>query len=244
MLLFHQFSLIIHHVCRKLHCPHGHHQEPRKRKLSVEETPESLDTDLDVGLKRIRLDHAYSFASPEERIKKLQEKIASLERSLQECRTENKSLKEKLKRRDAKCNNLIKELEDQKLISNEAANLLNLNFNNETLTLIQNELEASQTSSGQHRYSEAVKEFAITVHFYSPKAYDYLRGFLHLPSPSTIRRWATSIDCEPGFLSNVINKLGEDLEKNSDMKDVCIMFDAISIKKECLYDEKTCSLDV
>ncbi|GFO42518.1 THAP domain-containing protein 9 [Plakobranchus ocellatus] len=155
-------------------------------------------------------------------------------------RSENKLLKEKLKRRDTKCGNLVQQLKEQKLLSSEAADLLHMNFSEETLSLINNELQASaSTTSKTHRYSEAVKEFSVTVHFYSPKAYDYLRGILHLPHPSLIRQWAASMDCEPGFLKDVLNKLGQELTDNTDMRDVCVMFDAMSIKKECVYDGKT-----
>jgi hypothetical protein len=47
---------------------------------------------------------------------------------------------------------------------------------------------------------------------------------LHLPNPSTIRSWASSIDCEPGFLNNVIEHLQNTLE--DDDKDCVILIDA------------------
>ena len=37
-------------------------------------------------------------------------------------------------------------------------------------------------------YSEQQKEFSVLLHLYSPKAYEFLRGHLCLPSPRTIRR--------------------------------------------------------
>jgi len=38
-------------------------------------------------------------------------------------------------------------------------------------------------------YSDDQKQFAATLFFYSPKAYNYLREKLTLPHPVTIRRW-------------------------------------------------------
>ena len=42
-------------------------------------------------------------------------------------------------------------------------------------------------------YTEEQKKFATTVHFHSPKAYEYLREHVHLPYPSTIR-WCINSD--------------------------------------------------
>ena len=42
-------------------------------------------------------------------------------------------------------------------------------------------------------YSDQQKRFASTVHFYSPKAYGYLRQHFKLPHPSTIRRYVLTV---------------------------------------------------
>jgi len=54
-------------------------------------------------------------------------------------------------------------------------------------------------------YATEIKEFAISFHFYSPKAYMFLRKYLSLPHPSTIRAWSAGIDCEPGFLKKPLS---------------------------------------
>ena len=217
---------------------------PRKRKLSpVEETDTFSPSTSGAHCNKIyhpSMDHSYNaFSSPEQHIKVLNERINQLEDELEKCRRENKSLKEKLKRREGKVMTLTEQLTDEKLIDEEKADLLDLNFDKDTMTLIENELKASSKSTFAHRYSDAVKSFAVTVHFYSAQAYSYLRKFLHLPNPSTIRRWASSINCEPGFLSEVLNCIGEEVKENPDMQDVCIMFDSLAIKKEYTYDDKS-----
>ncbi|XP_017264569.1 peroxynitrite isomerase THAP4 isoform X2 [Kryptolebias marmoratus] len=40
-----------------------------------------------------------------------------------------------------------------------------------------------------NQYSEKQKDFARTLHLYSPKAYDFVRGVLPLPDPRSLRRW-------------------------------------------------------
>ncbi|GFS26769.1 THAP domain-containing protein 9 [Elysia marginata] len=102
-----------------------------------------------------------------------------------------------------------------------------------------NELQQGRTAAGGRRYSEEVKSFAVTLHFYSAQAYDFLRKFLTLPDVSTIRRWSSSIGCEPGFLSDALDHIAKKKESNLQMADVCIMFDSMAIKKEIVFDNKT-----
>ena len=109
------------------------------------------------------------------------------------------------------------------------------NFGHMTKDLFTNEQKNEATSIGS-RYSETIKQFAISLHFYSPKAYKFVRKSLHLPHPSTIRSWASSIECEPGFLNNVIEHLQNTLE--DDNKDCIILIDKMSIKKWVLWDAK------
>ena len=59
---------------------------------------------------------------------------------------------------------------------------------------------------------------------------------LHLPNPATIRSWAMSMDCEPGFLQQVIDHL--QLNMKDDKKDCVLLVDEMSIKKEVLWDAK------
>ena len=75
-------------------------------------------------------------------------------------------------------------------------------------------------------YSEDLKSFAVTLHFYSSQAFNFLRRTLHLPHPDTIRRWASSCGVEPGFLKDVVHSLQLQLANEPAMQDVCIIFDS------------------
>ena len=72
------------------------------------------------------------------------------------------------------------------------------------------------------------------MHFYSAQAYNYLRKFLNLPHPCTIRKWASSRNCQPGFLSEVFATLKSSITPHR--TDVVLMFDAMNIKKAYQYD--------
>lgn len=76
----------------------------------------------------------------------------------------------------------------------------------------------------------------MTLHFYSPKAYRYVRQkFCNaLPDPSTLRSWYGSINCEPGFTSESFDALKKKVsegEKIGKKVIVALMLDEMSIKK-------------
>lgn len=59
----------------------------------------------------------------------------------------------------------------------------------------------SRKLNGKGRYSPKIRSFALTLHFYSPKAYNYIRKTWKnlLPSPSAIKQWYRVVDGSPGF---------------------------------------------
>lgn len=94
---------------------------------------------------------------------------------------------------------------------------------------------AKVSSIGTH-YSEKMKEFALTLYFYSPKAYKYLRNNnFSLPNQSTLRKWVSSFKCSPGFLE-VFLFLKKNVPNKPDLKQVNLVFDAMIIRKQIIYD--------
>ena len=51
------------------------------------------------------------------------------------------------------------------------------------------------------QYSPELRSFALTLQFYSTKAYSFVRKSfqLALPHPSQVRRWYSKVPAEPGF---------------------------------------------
>ena len=86
------------------------------------------------------------------------------------------------------------------------------------------------------RYTDDIKEFSLTLHYYSPKAYEYVRSILPLPNPSLIRKWSSSVNCEPGFLDEPFESLKVDVEEKSERKDCSLIIDAMSIRKQTLLE--------
>lgn len=90
----------------------------------------------------------------------------------------------------------------------------------------------NSVESTQKRYSGTVKEFALTLYFYSTKAYNFLRTKFHLPSSRTIRKWLASFNCKPGFLQEVFNFLKTEVEVNSHLKNCALIMDSMAIRKQ------------
>ena len=86
-----------------------------------------------------------------------------------------------------------------RLLSEENQKSLADYFWHMTIELFRNEAQNFRKGSGS-RYSEEMKEFAISLHVYSPRASRLIRKSLNLPHSATIRSWSINSDCEPGFL--------------------------------------------
>lgn len=83
--------------------------------------------------------------------------------------------------------------------------------------------------------------FCLTVHFYSPKAYDYIRSTfsLNLPSIRTIRLWYSSIDSSPGFTEgafDVLQQKANEFKTEGKSLTVGLIFDEMAIRKHSQFD--------
>lgn len=115
--------------------------------------------------------------------------------------------------------------------------ILKENFSGFPLELFINKIKNNKTSKFRANYSDTVKEFALTLYFYSPKAYKYLKNIdFYLPNQSTLRKWVSSFNCAPGFLEEVFLYLKENVQDKPFLKDVNLVFDSMSIRKQVIYD--------
>jgi len=95
-------------------------------------------------------------------------------------------------------------------------------------------IKMKKTERG-NKYPPLLRQFAITIHFYSARAYDYIRETFKdaLPSPSTLKAWYRTINGRPGFTEEAFSNLTEVVsqKKNRNEKIVAnLCLDEISIK--------------
>ena len=87
---------------------------------------------------------------------------------------------------------------------------------------------------------DKVKRFVLTLNFYSPKAYEYVRSvFKTLPHPSSMANWTSTINCEPGFFEHVFREIKSKTENKKHERDVTLVCDAMGICSDVTYNMLT-----
>lgn len=125
---------------------------------------------------------------------------------------------------------LLTDLKSKKLLETEPAAVIEQCFDGNILEVVKGELCNSTKKPQGRRYSSSVKQFAVTLQYYSPQAYEYCRKIFSLPHPASIRNWLSNIDCDPGFLSNVLDFCGK-----AEGKDFSLVIDSMSLMKGTSY---------
>lgn len=129
----------------------------------------------------------------------------------------------------------VKGLQDDKIISDDLAFQLTALFDSKSSQLLQNEVTNSGHPPTRHRYSTDIRRFCGTVFFHSPSTYTYLRQFLTLPHPQTLRKWLTVVNDSPGFTSTSLNLIKKNIMSNSIEPECVLICDSMSIRKQVVY---------
>ena len=77
---------------------------------------------------------------------------------------------------------LLTLLKEKHLVAEKELELLQYNFTGTAKHLFQNQQKNLKGNQHGNRYSDETKQFAMTLHYYSPKAYDFVRKVLMLLS--------------------------------------------------------------
>ncbi|XP_012267372.2 THAP domain-containing protein 1-like isoform X1 [Athalia rosae] len=108
-------------------------------------------------------------------------------------------LQKRLRRRDAKISimeDVIKSLKENSNHSEGIQGILEKHFSGDKLELLLNEVNNNNVTPNNRQYSENIKQFALTMYCFSPKAYELLRKYLCFPHPGTMRKWISSYNCD------------------------------------------------
>ena len=167
---------------------------------------------------------------------------SSSEGSTVDLKKKIKTLQQKVRRQNKKIQSLqevMSDLKDKCLLNSEAAQVLDDSFSGLTHDIILDRFKNQDRVPKGHRYCDEVKKFALTLHFYSPRAYDFVRPILSLPSPSSIYNWSSSVNCEPGFFKDVFLMLQEKSKEDYRYCECSLVVDGMSIKKSIFNDRST-----
>jgi len=139
------------------------------------------------------------------------------------------------RRMRGKVGDLLQRLKNLQLLHNKTEELL------ETYQDIPLDLLSGKRA---RKYTEDQKQFAITLHYYSPAAYQYVRRrFKLLPCPRTIRGWLRSFDGSPGLteqsFDTIAGKTAAAGEEAWSYKLCALHMDEMEIKKQVDIERST-----
>ena len=172
----------------------------------------------------------------QDKLKKSDKKIEMLKKKLKLSQPRSRRLKKKV----FSLKDVVNELRNKNLISQNCEDMLNQTFEGVPLQLMKR-VRSSKKSGKGRVYTPELKSFALTLQFYSSKAYSFLRKTfnLALPSQSQIRRWYSKIPADPGFTEPAFNALklkAEEAKENGKEVLCSLMLDEMSIKKHVSWD--------
>lgn len=154
-------------------------------------------------------------------------KIKNLSQKNRRLKTKNKKLKD-----------VIEELKKKRLLNEEEE--MQLNLNDKTLELMNEFKKSFKKKRTFKKFPFALKKFALTLNFYSPAAYKYVRSALNncLPHPRTLVNWYNKINGDPGFTSESFRVLKVKSD-NSKSKVICnLVIDEMAIRQQKIFDGK------
>ena len=187
-------------------------------------------------------DHDYAETESPHKLKKiikglmLEKKI--LKKKLKATRMKNIRLKKKVE----SLQTVVDELKKKNFVSDKCAILLENTFSGVSRKMMERLVQQKKKKSSS-AYPPELRSFAITLKYYSSKAYQFVRKSfdLALPHPSVIRSWYSSIDSEPGFTKPTFSALAAKVaaSKKTGEKVICsLMLDEMSIKKHFEWNGK------
>lgn len=160
--------------------------------------------------------------------KSLKRKLEEKDEKIRDLRRKVKCLQNSIYRRDKKIMNLrelLSKLRELNMIDCDLEQLISTKFSGMKLDLINNEISNSKYGKNYRQYSEDIINFSMTLHFLSPKAYEFARKHLTLPNKSTLRK-KKSTNGAPGWISESFKALKSDSKKS----ECCLIIDGIHLK--------------
>lgn len=136
-----------------------------------------------------------------------------------------------------KCRKIILPKTDEECSIDEFKKMCDMFLDSPLNELIKSHATLKGKRRISHRYSIEIKQFALTLYFLSPRAYNYLEKLLTLPTKRSLQRMTEQLLCKPGLKNKAIFKALElktqtMLEQD---KHCVICIDEMSLKSNMFY---------
>ncbi|XP_034945420.1 uncharacterized protein [Chelonus insularis] len=105
------------------------------------------------------------------------------------------------------------------------------------LTMITGDNETPFKAKVKGEYTPKIWNYAMTLHFYSLKAYNYVRKMFNnnLPNPSTVRAWYRAVNGSPGLTVEALEAIKLRTQKKIVVTNLVI--DEMSIREQLIYQQ-------
>ena len=160
-----------------------------------------------------------------------------LKKKLKSCQRSNQRLKEQV----GNLGDVVARQKSRRLLGENAIETLQKCASEVPTALFSRLSKRLGGSSAREVYPPSLKNFALTLHFHSPKAYRYVRKMfeLSLPHESVLRKWCAKVDGSPGFtdqsFKQLAAKVADQKEKNREVV-VELVTDEMAIMKKTEFD--------
>ena len=207
-------------VCSKHFVEDNYELKPnsKRKRLKFDAVPPEIDDEPEPPAKRIRTAN----------VDELRKTVRSLRQQL---RRKNNSL--------VTAKSIIKTMKEKKLITNDTKKLIIEKFKGVTRELVQNQLKNQCRKNTGKRYTDEIKKFSLTLHFYSPQAYEFVKQYIVLPDQRSLSYWTSTVNCEPGTFKDVFDYLSCKASNGINYKDCCLILDGIHLKSGLIYNHST-----
>lgn len=169
----------------------------------------------------------------------LRKRVRELTFKKTQLQNKNKILTQHNKRLKKKISNIaviLKELKTKDYISKDQ--FLQLNLKTEVINLI-NRIYLKKKSNKSYRvkYPPALRKFALTLNFYSPAAYKYVRSVFHtaLPHPRMLSKWYENISSSPGFTQPAFDILMKKSSSSGKRLICTLVADEMALRHQTLW---------
>lgn len=140
-------------------------------------------------------------------------------------------------KRVTKLKNIIKDLKEKFNMNQESCSMLE-GISQTSNFLVRRQIQKSQGKRLKKKYDEKLRAFALSLHYISPRAYEYVRQQFDtcLPHPKTLARWYKTVNAEPGFCTEAFNAIKLYCNANDGPILASLMVDSMSIKQDVKWD--------
>lgn len=155
------------------------------------------------------VDHTYVVSESPRSVKRKMDSIIKQAESVKKKLKYSNAKVRRLKQKVKSLADVVSNLKDKNMISANCEAMLNNTFSGVPLEIMKRLVNHKSSRPSRESYPEELKSFALTLSFYSAKAYNYVRKTfqLALPHPSTIRSWYSCMNCKPGFTQEAFDAL-------------------------------------